>query len=118
MPQIDSDLAELDDKSLDEIRQKRLERERAGTEKPPHPERVRLRNLQLAQYAPPFLRERLEMDENIFMANPIEGMSKSAARGIKEALDVGYFATPEGEIAWRATFSQIWSRVVAVIRKT
>jgi hypothetical protein len=118
MPTIDAELSQVGDKDLDEMRKKRTSRENAGMEeRPAHPERVRIRNLALSRYAPSYLREEFEMDEMIFMAQPLGGLSVSAARGIREARESGYFDTEDGQRAWAHSFSVIWYRVLATIAK-
>lgn len=117
MPLIDSDLAQIDDKGFASIQAKRQAKERAGIEDAPHPERVRMRNMMLSRYAPPFMRKDLLMDARVFMAEPIPGLTREAAEGVREAVHRQYFDTPEGAAAWAHSFSRIWFRVLAVLEK-
>jgi len=118
MPIIDSDLGQVDDESLTKARTERLQRISQGLgAKPAHPERIRIRNDALALYAPDFIRKRLEVDEMIFLVNPLDTMSKSAAKGIMEAQAMGYYDTPEGQRAWARSISRLWMQIVATAKK-
>lgn len=118
MPTIDAELGQVGDKQLDEMRQKRTARMNAGMgDRPPHPERVYLRNQALKRYAPSYLVKEFDVDEQIYMARPIEWMTQSAVRGIREAREAGYFDIPDGQRAWAHSFSQIWYRILATDAK-
>ena len=111
--QIDSDLSKIDRKSFDTMRKERL----AKGNQPAHPEHIRLRNDALKAYAPLDRIYDLDMNELVYVAEVIPGMSRAAAQGIMAAREQEYFDSPAGQQMWNRTLSRIWPRIVATDKK-